>query len=264
MGIKYMLDDIRANLAELGISAKETDVYMAMLELGPSSVQDISKKAGVNRSTTYIMIEALKRRGLISSFEKGKKVFFMAESPQRLTQLLEEEMSHIEAKKQRLQNSLPRLLAIFNSVSDKPRVRFFEGEEAMNQVRQEIIAIHEPVWDFLAVDESLLELAKVSEDHRIETSSRTRGRLLFAIKPGMKAPYFDHRSYELKEISYENHPFSGNISIVGDRLYLFSTRTVGLGIIIENKEITDIFRAMYDAVWRQAKPWMPPKEWKKE
>lgn len=256
-----MLDDIRASLGELGISFKEADVYIAMLELGPSSVQDIAKKAGVNRSTTYVMIELLKHRGLISTYEKGKKVFFMAESPQRLTKLLDEEIGEIEAKKMRLQTNLPRLLAIFNAVSDKPRVRFFEGEAALTQVRQEIIQMHEPISDFLAIDESLLELSRINESHRLETSSRTRGRVLLAIKPGIKVPYFEPTSFEVREISYETHPFSGNITLVGSRLYLFSTKTVGMGIIIENDEMTDIMRAMYDAAWKQAKTWNPPQGW---
>ena len=63
-----MIDELKNGLKELGFSEKESEVYLAMLELGPAAVQDIAKKAGVNRSTTYVMIESLKRRGLISTY----------------------------------------------------------------------------------------------------------------------------------------------------------------------------------------------------
>ena len=259
-----MLDDIRGSLAELGISPKETDVYLAMLELGPSSVQDIAKKAGVNRSTTYVMIELLKKRGLISTFEKGKKVFFAAESPQRLTQTLDSEIAGIEAKRERLTASIPRLMAIFNSIADKPRIRFFEGEEAIRQIRQEMVQTRLPVWEIVAVDESLKELSKMAEKSRLEVSARSRGRILMALKPGMVPPFFNADSFEVREIPYEKYPFTGNIVLVGKCLYVFSTKTVGMGVIIENQEMTEIFRALYEALWTNAKPWNPSLEWREQ
>jgi amidophosphoribosyltransferase len=54
------------NLKNLGLSDNEAKVYLSMLELGPSSVLEISAKAGVNRPTTYVQIETLKKMGLVS------------------------------------------------------------------------------------------------------------------------------------------------------------------------------------------------------
>jgi sugar-specific transcriptional regulator TrmB len=94
-----MMDDVKIALAELGLAAKEADTYLAMLELGPASVQDIAKKAGINRTTTYVMIEGLKKHGLVSTFERGKKTLFSAENPEQLLDILTKETSVINAKK---------------------------------------------------------------------------------------------------------------------------------------------------------------------
>ncbi|OHE33815.1 MAG: hypothetical protein A3J94_16070 [Syntrophus sp. RIFOXYC2_FULL_54_9] len=65
------MDELKKQLEHLGLSDKESKVYLAALELGPTPVQDISHKAHVNRATTYVMIESLSARGLMSTFQKG-------------------------------------------------------------------------------------------------------------------------------------------------------------------------------------------------
>ncbi len=215
-----MLEDIKACLAEFGLSPKEIGVYLTMLELGSASVQDISKKAGVNRSTTYVMIEGLKRRGMAATFDKGKKTFFSAETPQRLRAFLADDFSGLQARQQRMETVLPRLLAIFHATEDKPRVRYFEGEEALHLARQEMVEEKEPIWELNAVDEPTVQLAKTGSEKRIELSKKVSGaRLIFSIKPGIRPAYFDRRGFEVKEIDYQRCPFSGALVVVGRKLF---------------------------------------------
>ncbi len=163
-----MMDDVKIALADLGLAPKEAETYIAMLELGPASVQDIAKKAGINRTTTYVMLEGLKRHGLVSTFEKGKKTLFSAENPEQLVEILTRQSQVINAKKSKLEESLPRLLAIFNSTGDKPRVRFLEGEEPMREIMQKVNRIDSEVWEMFAVDEYLLEALNKFQTHEIE------------------------------------------------------------------------------------------------
>ena len=258
------MEDVKASLAELGLSTKESVVYLSMLELGPSSVQDISKKAGVNRSTTYVMIEGLKRHGLISTFEKGKKLLFSAENPGRLMSLVEEEMAKVRAKQDRVSQSLPRLLAIFNAINDKPRVRFFEGDEALMMAREEMIEKSSgAIWEVYAADEISTQIGEIREEHRMATAQRIsiKGRTLVAIKPGFLPNYFDLKASDVREMPYEAYPFSGSVVITNQRVYLFSPKVAGLGVIMESREMVEMMRALYEAIWRSAKPWVPPSDW---
>lgn len=50
---------MKEQLEKLGFSPKEADVYLALLELGTAVVSDVAKKANINRSTTYILLDAL-------------------------------------------------------------------------------------------------------------------------------------------------------------------------------------------------------------
>src|SRR3989344_5384738 len=106
--------DMLQQLTSLGLSENEAKVYMAMLELGPATVLEISAKAGVNRPTTYVQIESLKKMGLVSTQIKGKKQLFIAESPDQLESVFKQKRKAIEKKKKELHKLLPELTGIFN------------------------------------------------------------------------------------------------------------------------------------------------------
>ncbi len=256
-----MIDELKNGLKELSFSDKESDVYLAMLELGPAAVQDIAKKAGVNRSTTYVMIESLKRRGLISTYEKGKKLFFVAESPNNLKLLLQDEMADLKAKQARLDAALPRLEAIYNVRDDRPSVRFFEGEQALMQLRREIVESKKPVWEFYSVDEAVTQIANIGHEERVRGSVHVKGRALFTAKPGFDVPYFDKEGFEIRTLPYDQFAFSGDLALVGDRVYMFSMKSIGLTIVIENEEVADIVRTLYEAAWSCSQVWVPPEDW---
>ena len=67
---------LELELKKLNFSDKEARVYLALLELGEAPVQHISEKAKVNRATTYVVLEALQKRGVVTTIEKDKKVIF--------------------------------------------------------------------------------------------------------------------------------------------------------------------------------------------
>lgn len=130
---------LEIELKNLGFSDKEAKVYLALLELGESPVQQISEKAKVNRATTYVVLEALQKRGLVTTVEKDKKVIFAAESPRALTRLLKAQEDELKTKHEEFKKMLPELEAVFNLASEKPTVRFFEGREGVRAVREDIL-----------------------------------------------------------------------------------------------------------------------------
>lgn len=241
-------------LAEYGLSDKESTVYLAMLELGPASVQDIAKKSGVNRATTYVMIESLKRRGLMSTFEKGKKTMFVAESPERLKRLAEAEVHAAQEKGDRLKEQLPSFLALFTSSSqEKPNVRFFEGEEGVRTCREMYLQAKGEVLSFVAVDEATVALSKVDESFRSEINLRLHGRVIIAVKEGSSIPAFNRENWEAREIPYGQFPFTGEVNFFDDKIYIGLMKTKFVAILIDNKQASELLRAMFEAAWRGAK-----------
>src|SRR3989338_4813909 len=105
-------------LKNLGLSDNEAKVYLAMLELGSATMLEISTKAGINRPTAYVQVESLKKLGLVSTQTKGKKQFFIAESPDQLENMLDQKKLDIENKKEELTKLLPELSSMFKVAGD--------------------------------------------------------------------------------------------------------------------------------------------------
>ncbi len=251
-----MLDDVKANLVSLGLSSKQADVYLAMLQLGPASVQIIATKAEVNRSTTYLLLDELKARGLVSSFEKTGKVFFVAENPQRLMALTVNELTRVQDQQETVKMTLPYLLALFQTTGNQPRVRFFEGEEALHHAREEMIATREALWEVYAADENLLQVAAIRQTERLKLAARrSERRLLIAIKPGCQAAPFYPEGVEVRLIDYARCPFAGSVTVAGNKLCILTPQANGMGILVDSVDMANIFRALYETAWASAKSW---------
>src|SRR3990167_237510 len=111
----------------LGLSEQEVAVYLAALELGEANIQEISRKSGVKRTSIYNFIDTLKARQLLSEIKKGKRKLYSAVSPHHL---VDEQKSKVAS----VERLIPQLLAIQNSVRNKPRVSFYEGIEGIKEI----------------------------------------------------------------------------------------------------------------------------------
>ena len=91
---------------KLGYSEKESRVYLASLELGPTSVQNIAKKAGVKRVTTHAVLNVLMKRGMFEVSVVGKKRNYAATSPEVLLLHLRQEKMNLDMKERILDELL--------------------------------------------------------------------------------------------------------------------------------------------------------------
>ncbi len=115
-------------LKEIGLSEKESKVYLAALELGPAAVQKIAERAGVKRPTTYVMLEALAERGLMTTTKEGKRTRFAASSPEKIMAILEAERHRAATRLESFRTALPGLMTAVESFLN-PRVVEMAREE---------------------------------------------------------------------------------------------------------------------------------------
>ena len=239
-------------LKSLGLSDNEAKVYMAMLELGPATVLEISAKAGVNRPTTYVQIEVLKKMGLASTQTKGKKQLFIAESPEQLEFMIDRQKTELEQKKEELKKLLPELTAMLSVSDQKPQVRFFEGKEGLLKMQTELLKSKtNEVVSFASADGIL----KIFPDHPRTLSSKRvqrgiRSRLIYTNigEPVLKR-HDDNMLRETKYVSPDKFPFKSDVAIYGDNISISALEGKVVGVIITHKELADSFRALFNLLW---------------
>lgn len=127
-------------LLQLGLSESEINIFLTLLQAGPSSVQDISRASGINRVTIYSALSSLEKSGLVSETKKGARRLFVAEKPEELKSIIEEKTERIKKVDLDLENLvLPVLKAIDVNQEDKPEIRFYEGLEGIYKVYESML-----------------------------------------------------------------------------------------------------------------------------
>jgi len=120
------------SLKKLGLDAKESAIYLALLEMGEVTISSIVKKTGIKRTTVYAAIEMLQKQKLIGSTKHKKRTLYFAEDPRVLSEQLDE-------KKEHLNSILPQLLALSSRYTRKPKIQYYEGKQGIEKVYQETL-----------------------------------------------------------------------------------------------------------------------------
>lgn len=242
-------------LKNIGLSDNEARVYLAMLELGPSPVIEIARKAEINRPTAYVQIESLKKKGLVSTQVKGKKHLFIAESPARLEFYLDSELKDVEQKRDELGKILPDLEKLFASTGTRAQVRFFEGKEGLKAMQG--ILLKSGVTEILGLS-SLDSLLKTFPKHLEEYSPERvrkgiKSRFIYSYSGGPILKDSDERMLrESRYVSPEKMPFSSDITVFGDSVSIVSFEGKISGVVIDHPEIAKSFRQFFEFMWNLA------------
>jgi len=64
------------NLLDLGLSKKEANVYLAILESGESDLSEIAKVAKIPRTSCYGIVEDLIAKNYVTFYVKRKKKYY--------------------------------------------------------------------------------------------------------------------------------------------------------------------------------------------
>ena len=143
---------LKLTLQTFGFSEKESDVYVAILELGKGTVTEISRKAGINRTTGYDILGSLVAKGVISVSGKEPRQEYAAESPEAITQFLKKKAQEIEQNIKKSQEILPDLTVI-HAVKNRPKIRFYEGLDGLKHVYEDTLTSSEAIRAYATVDD---------------------------------------------------------------------------------------------------------------
>lgn len=243
---------ISQKLQSAGLSKKEADIYLALLELGEANIAQIVKKAAVKRSTVYETLELLKKRGLVSQGRLKKRTIFYAESPKKIPESL-------EAKKQVVEEAMPELLSLMNLLDKKPKIKYYDGiagvkevfEDTLRYPDQEILTLFP--YPYINLGEDYFQDRYLPERVKLKIWSR-------AIVPDTAANR-DFAKY-LRETSITTTKFVSDdafkifdieIKIYGDNKLGIISYKEDIGLIIESKKIYDGLKAMFETMWNLLK-----------
>ena len=239
-------------LEKIGLSEKEAKVYLATLELGQASVQDISQKSKVNRATTYVVLDSLINKGLCSTYLKDKKTFYMAESPEVLDSVFELQKKQIEEKQKSINNIMPQLRSVYNLKEDKPTVRYFEGKEGVRAMMKELLnsksKVARMVYPADGLDKEFTrEERELARKERIKKGIKTK--VLYTKAKGKVLSTSDGDRIKVDD---KDFPFKADIALFDNKIRIATFGKEFSGVIIQNKDMYDTLKSVFDLAWEAA------------
>lgn len=233
-------------LKSLNLKEAQASVYLAAMELGQASMQELAKKSGVKRTSIYNFIEELRERGLITETKKKKRKVYSAVSPE---QLIEIEKTRVTE----LSRSLPELMAIYNKADNKPRVTFYESIEGTEEVYADMLNDKKPILAYEDLEHMKAGMRNVffntwpteRAKRQIPFKSITRDSIIareFVEKNNIRL-LRQSKFIQAKDLKTE-------INIYGDKVALMSLRAnPPFAVLIEDKDIAETMRVAWQQLW---------------
>lgn len=245
------------NLQNLGLSADQTAIYLTLLNSGPQSAISLAKLSGIKRTYIYHLCKELEKEGHIKLTQKGRTTYFSAQSPDLLLAKAQEKKAQAETALLTLQSILPELQSKYRLTDTKPVVTFYEGEMGIIKANLEVLNEKKEILAYLiinkSIDKKMDDFWKKYYEQRIRDNIHVRA-ITSNTNEGIEYKKRDKEELrETKLVPNDQFTLAIEKNIVGDKVVFFSTsRGVLNATIIDNKEIADTERAIFELAWQKA------------
>lgn len=135
---------IHSALAILGLTKRESDVYIAVLQLWTVTVTKIARLVELHRVTTYSVLKRLVDEWIVFETKKWKVTRYSAIEPTKL-------QAKMDIAYQTFQNAVPELVALTDKFH-KPSVAYYEWFEWLRSLYEDILSSPLSIYSFMWVE----------------------------------------------------------------------------------------------------------------
>lgn len=229
----------------------ETKVYLALLQIGSSTVGPIVEKSKVAYSNIYEILNRLIEKGLVSFVIKSKTKYFQASPPNNLIDFINKREKNLEENKKDINKIIPKLIDIQKQVGEKLEAEIFLGIRGLNSAYEKLFGEYkkkqEYLW-FYTHDEETVEL---TDNFYAELYKKFKFMGKGIASKRYKIPkYLKTKGNEYKFVDF---PIPSNIDIYEDVVLLISWKPQPICFYINSKDITEKMRTYFYSVWKVAK-----------
>lgn len=245
--------DLTEKLIQFGLTQKEAATYIALLKLSRTSASAVARESGINRSTTYVLLESLVKKGLVSRAAKkdGQVQLYTAASPKRFMQIAEEGKQKYDQLGVTAQSMLSELNSLEKDVRQKTRVRYFDGLEGVIATYENTLTSNEPITAFASsrdMTEILPDYFPQYYKRRTERGIRIKSIHSDTDHARKRMPFNKEELRDARMVPSVEFNFSPEIKIYDNKLVLMSLKEQ-FGIIIESAELADAFLKIFKLAW---------------
>lgn len=242
------MKDISPILQSLGLLDSEITTYLAALENGPGTVLEIVKSTKLSRQATYVAIDMLSKRGLMSSALRGKKRYYAAEHPEKLLAYAKRRDMEMHERVKDLERMLPELE--LQTGGERPVVRLFEGKEGLKAIIEDMKSTEFKKSVEIADLEALYKVLSPDDLKTMRTALQKRGVKIRGIYAGAPGPKFVET--DRIPLADEFSGFKADIGVYGNKVEMITFEGKLYSIIIESEALAKTLNILFELAFRGA------------
>lgn len=242
------MGNIEQILIEYGLDEKEAILYVAALSLGDKGMSELARKAGLKRTTAYVVFKSLESRGLMGSFKMKSGLKFVATRPEILVKKAQKQI-------QELESILPQMKAIEKKSNNQPKITYYEGKQGYIIAAEDSLKTPNTTLRHIGSLAEAHKIVGLDYDSKYYIPNRVEKHISF------RAIYSDsqiddkiknrNHGAELREIRYVPESYIGKTSmlIYENKIVIFGTKKELITVIVESEEIAESEKKKFDLIW---------------
>jgi len=243
-------------LQEIGFTKSESSVYLALLQLGPSTTGPIIKKAGISSGKIYHILDKLIKKGVVSYITRGKTKYFHAKNPQTILDYFKVKQEELASKESELARLMPQLKARYLETKNLPRAEIFDGNKGFKTVMLQILeelksgdvmqVMGVPIEANKKFEGFLLDWNKkrIAKRIKLEIIYNNAGRTFGDLRKKMTLTKVKYMKPELESPTY--------MDIFNDNILLIDLQSNPICFLIRDPLIAQTYKRHFEHIWNES------------
>ena len=232
----------------VGLTARESEAYLALLELQESLVAGVADITKENRTHLYDTLSSLINKGLASCVIKSGKKYFRASNPEKIIDLLRE-------KENLVKESLPELKELYKPKSKMPVIEVYGEKEGVKTVLQDILKENKE-WFCLGSTGKSEELVPffLGHFHKQRIKQKLSLKVIYNDDKFGRKRGEEVSKQKYSQVRYMQKTSPTTTYVYGEKVIIIHWEKDKLfAIMIQDKEIAESYICYFNLMWKLAK-----------
>jgi sugar-specific transcriptional regulator TrmB len=241
-----------SRLKSFGLTEREAQVYLALLENGSLSVRQIADITDINRGSVYDTLKSLQEKGLSTYYHKESRQRFVAEDPDKRKNYIKQKEEAFKKIKQDVISAIPELKSLENKSGARPATKLYDDKAGIRKILEDLLGSLEKSTD-REREYYVYSATHASEDINTAYPDFTRDRIrkkiyvkAISLSEGGKSHGLDERKW-----LGTNDESATFIIVYAGKCAFISRDKSGrpVGVIIENDMIYQTQKNIFLKLW---------------
>jgi sugar-specific transcriptional regulator TrmB len=241
-------------LEQIGLSAGESKVYLALLREKIASKTKIVSKSQVSASKVYEILDRLIAKGLVATHKKNNVLHFSAADPKRLLDYAEDKQKRLDETKSQIEAMLPELSVMHSNTKEVFSTESYEGIKGIETAVSEFLYEPGHVYRAMGVSSKRSDVFNRVWFHwhakRIEQD--ISAELLFTEKESE----YSNKLSDLKLTKSRYAPWitPATLGIYGNKVIIIDYKgDLPVCVVITNSNMAQSMTEFFKSLWKIAK-----------